>query len=243
MGCPLITVYLASPTSRQLCEAVKGMPVLLSYALAGKNGYVVSEYVPTFDRLLIDSGAFSEMNSGKKVDLAEYGEWARQFVGHADAIAGLDDISGDWRRSLENYRAFPEGFPTFHDTDPGDLLDELIPMARERGGWIGLGLKPPRKGKELWVRRACARIPADLHVHGWALRGYTHVRRLDSVDSTNWFRDAMELRGLRQTKHLTFGECLDIIIKRYQREKRVIIDESPGATVGGFGLFDRSMAD
>jgi len=28
--------------------------------------------------------------------------------GHADAVAGLDDIGGDWRRSLRNYDAFDQ---------------------------------------------------------------------------------------------------------------------------------------
>ena len=68
-------------------------------------------------------------------------------------------------------------------------------------------------------------MPDDLHVHGWALRAYTHIRRLDSVDSTNWWRDAMDLRTLPALAHLTYGECLEIIVKRYQRWHRVIRDD------------------
>jgi hypothetical protein len=217
-------VYLASPDNRLQAEAVAGMPVLLSFALAKGKVWMEREYVPTFDRVLIDSGAFSELNTGKKVDLGLYAEWSNRWVGHADAIAGLDDISGDWRRSLANYEAMPDGlgFPTFHDTDPPELLDDLIPIARERGGWIGLGLKPPRESKERWVRAACDRIPDGLHVHGWALRRYTHVRRLDSVDSNNWWKDAMKIRTQYLMDHLTYGECLEIMVKRYQRWQRVI---------------------
>lgn len=218
-------VYLASPDNRQLCEAAREMPVLLSFALAGKKPYIVREYAPAFRRVLIDSGAFSELNSGVKIDGEAYRDWAARWEGHADAVAGLDDISGDWRRSLKNYERFG-GFPTFHDTDPPELLADLLPIARERGGWIGLGLMPPRRGKECWVRDACARIPDDIHVHGWALREYTHVRRLDSVDSTNWWRDAMKLRINPETAHLTYGECLEIVVKRYQRWTRTIRDET-----------------
>jgi hypothetical protein len=87
-----------------------------------------------------------------------------------------------------------------------------------------LGLLPPRTGKEKWVRTVCDRIPDDLHVHGWALREYTHVRRLDSVDSTNWWRDAMAYR--KDYPWLTYGECLEIVVKRYQRWTRVIRDET-----------------
>jgi hypothetical protein len=164
------------------------------------------------------------LNSGKAISLNAYIDWSARWIGHADAIAGLDDIRGDWRRSLANYERFPGGFPTFHDSDPPELLDDLVLIARERGKWIGLGLIPPREGKEQWVRDACGRIPDDLHIHGWALRRYTHVRRLDSVDSSNWFRDSMKLRTIPMLAHLTYGECLEIIVKRYQRETRVIRD-------------------
>lgn len=216
-------VYLASPNTQQQAEHVAEMPVLLSFACYDPW---LDRYQASFRRILIDSGAFSELNSGKAVDGEAYRDWWQRWVGHADAIAGLDDISGDWRRSLANYEAYG-GFPTMHDTDPPELLDDLIPLARERGGWLGLGLKPPRQGKERWVRDACSRTPDDIHVHGWALRAYTHVRRLDSVDSTNWWRDAMALR--QQLPWLTYGECLRLIVLRYQRWKRVIVeaDESP----------------
>lgn len=214
-------VYLASPNTQQQAEHVDNMPVLLSYAIYSP---FMDGYQHTFSRILIDSGAYSEMNSGKQLDVQEYIDWSARWHGHADAIAGLDDISGDWRRSMENYKH--GGFPTFHDTDPPELLDELVPMARERGGWIGLGIKPPRQNKERWVRDTCDRIPNDLHVHGWALRAYTKVRRLDSVDSTNWWRDAMMYR--RDFPFLTYGECLDLVVKRYRRWERKIEDVEGG---------------
>lgn len=219
-----MTVYLASPNTQQQAEHAEGMPVLVSFAIYKPW---LDRYQGTFRRLLIDSGAFSEFTTGKPVDVGAYAEWAARWEGHADAVAGLDDISGDWKRSLANYEAFPIGFPTFHETDPPELLDELVAMAKERGGWIGLGLLPATrqagKGHE-WVREACARIPDGLHVHGWAMRAYTKIRRLDSVDSTNWWRDAMKLRTFADLMHLTYGECLEIVVKRYQRWDRVVAE-------------------
>jgi hypothetical protein len=221
-----MTVYLASPNTQQQAEHVADMPVLLSFACYDPW---LDRYQATFKRLLIDSGAFSEFTTGKPVDVAAYGDWAGRWVDHADAIAGLDDISGDWRRSLRNYEAFPAGFPTYHETDPHELLDDLIPLARERGRWIGLGMLPEtrgRKGGVDWLRDALDRIPADIHIHGWAMRAYTKFRRIDSVDSTNWWRDAMKLRTIPDLNHLTYGECLGIVIKRYQRwERRIEICE------------------
>ena len=215
-------VYLASPNTQQQAEHACGMPVLLSFACWSPW---MDRYQSTFDRILIDSGAYSELNSGAKIDGIAYRDWAQRWDGHADAIAGLDDISGDWRRSLKNYEAFG-GFPTMHDTDPPELLKDLIPIARDRGGWIGIGLKPPRHGKESWIRSVCDEIPEDIHIHGWALRSYTQIRRLDSVDSTNWWRDAMKLRTLADTSHLTYGECLEIVVKRYKRWGRQIVDRT-----------------
>jgi hypothetical protein len=215
-----VIIYLASPNTQQQAEHAADMPVLLSYACAKGCGWLDKGYQQSFKRILIDSGAYSEMNSGKKVDVVAYAEWVQRWNGHCDAWAGLDDISGDWRRSLANYAH--GGFPTFHDTDPPEFLDDLIPIARERGGWLGISVKPPREGKEDWVRATCDRIPDDLHVHGWAFRAYTNVRRLDSVDSTNWWRDAMDIR--QKLPWLTYGESLEIVVKRYKRETRTITE-------------------
>ena len=120
------------------------------------------------------------------------------------------------------------GFPTFHETDPPELLPELIAMAREcRWKWIGIGLIPQkREGKEQWLRETLSRIPADIHVHGWALRRYSHIRRIDSMDSTNWWRDGFKLRIMPELSHLTYAECLQIVVKRYTRETRTFAAES-----------------
>lgn len=223
-------IYLASPGNQQQAEHVIDMPVLLSFALYDP---FLDKYQHAFRRILIDSGAYSAFNSGQHVDLEKYADWAQRWAGHADAIAGLDDISGDWRRSLANYGAFHLGFPTIHDTDPPEILKDLVAIAADRGKWIGIGLKPPRQGKERFVRWACDNIPEDYHIHGWALRAYSHVRRIDSIDSTNWWRDAMKYR--RDLPFLTYGEALEIVVKRYQREARMFRDE-PQSDL--FGCFD-----
>lgn len=210
-------VYLASPNTQQQAEHAEDMPVLLSFACYSNW---LDRYQQSFGRILIDSGAYSVLNSGKSLSVEEYADWSARWNGHADAIAGLDDISGDWRRSLRNYERV--GFPTIHDTDPPELLDDLIAISRERGNWLGIGVKPPREGKESWIRSALDRVPDDIHVHGWAMRAYTHVRRLDSVDSTNWWRDAMMIT--RDMPWLTYGEALEIVVKRYKRWSRTIRD-------------------
>jgi len=202
--------YLSSPMNRLQAAAANGSPVLLSFASAGGSRWH-DEYLPSYDRVLLDSGAYSELTTGVRIDLDRYVDWVQKFP-WVDAWAGLDDITGDWHRSLQNYEK--GGFPTIHDTDPIALLNDLIPMARERGGWIGVGLKPPRERKEGVVRDLLDRMPHDLHVHGWALGRYAHLGRLDSVDSTNWFRDAWKLRTMPALHHLTEAETLEIVVKR-----------------------------
>lgn len=213
-----VTFYLSSPGSQMHTDWLTGMPVLLSFGIYPKW---VDDYLQSFDRILIDSGAFSEFNSGKKVDGIAYRDWQQRWseTAHVDAVAGLDDIAGDWRKSLKNYELYG-GFPTYHESDPPELLDTLIPLARERCGWIGVGLIPPRAGKWPWVRETMARMPADLHVHVWAGGEYTGHPRANSVDSTNWFRDAWAYRN--DLPFLTPAECVEIVVKRYRREKRKV---------------------
>lgn len=216
-------VYLSSPCTQQQAEHCCDMPVLLSFATWRPW---MTRYQASYSRILIDSGAYSEMTTGKAIDLQAYKDWSAQWDGHADAIAGLDDISGDWRRSLANYSAFEQGFPTIHDSDPPELLKDLVQLATERKQWLGIGLVPPRQSKENFVRWVLDNVPESLHVHGWALRLYSKYRRFDSFDSTNWFRDAFAITANRLTSHLTYGEALQIVIKRYQRESRSIPEEN-----------------
>ena len=219
-----LDIYLASPNNQLQANAVAGMDVLLSFASFDPW---LDKYQHSFGKLLIDSGAYSAHTIGAKIDVHQYTDWAQRWGDRTEAIAGLDDISGDWRLSMANYKHV--GFPTFHDTDPPELLDELIDLARQRGGWLGIGLKPPREGKEKFLRDTLEQIPHDIHVHGWALRAYRHLKGFHSMDSTNWWRDGLKYRT--QMNWLTYGECLDIVVKRYQRDHLILEEHKPQLTL------------
>jgi hypothetical protein len=175
-------------------------------------------YLHSFDRVLMDSGAFSAWNSGREIDVIAYRDWVQKFEPVIDAWAGLDSIEGDWKQSLKNYEH--GGFPTIHDTDPPELLDDLISLAEERGNWLGIGLLPPRQGKEKFIRSVLERVPKHIHIHGWALIAYRYLSRIDTFDSTDWFRSMMDLRP--KFPYLTPGECLEISIKKAERYSRII---------------------
>ena len=196
----------------------------------------MERYQQSWGKMILDSGAFSVFNSGKTIDLQGYADFAEQWVWRFENIAGLDDISGDWRQSLKNYEVV--GFPTFHNTDPPELLNDLIGLARERGGWIGLGIAPVNGSRTYashWVRDTLDRIPDDIHIHGWAMRAFLHLRRFNSVDSTNWFRDIQKVltTGI-PLPWLTPAEALEIIVKRYRREE-FCVSRAKDPQMGLFG--------
>jgi len=220
-------IYIGTPGNQLQASLVAGMPVLVSFAL---DAPWLRTYFPSFGELVLDSGAYSELTTGISVDIAEYVAWA-ESIPFKTAYAGLDDIQGDWKRSMRSYQQAPNSFPTFHDTDPPELLDELIPMAQERDGWLGIGLLPPRTCREAWLCETLKRIPSDIHVHGFALGAYTHLPRINSVDSTHAWREWQKYRAW--APWLTPAECLEIAVKKIERHQRIIAKPS-----GQKGLFD-----
>lgn len=211
-------VYLASPSNQLHADKCKNLPVLISYS---QYAPCLDRYIATYGKVLIDSGAFSVHTQKATVDIGEYREWSERFKPIAEAVAGLDDISGNWQQGLKNYEAVPWSFPTWHDSDPIELIPDLVALAQERKTWIAIGLKPPRQGKENIVRSFLERVPENIHIHGWALRAYMHIPGINSVDSTGWVREPLTL--MSKYPFLTYAECLEIIIKRYQRQRKAEI--------------------
>jgi hypothetical protein len=232
-------IYLASPRSQLhahvLSEAIPPARVLLSYS---ERQPCTDEYVPAFGPLLIDSGAYAAMTSGKPVDLRAYIDWQAKWAPQAEAVAGLDVIA-DPEASLRNYAAFPGGFPTYHLSDPPELLPDLLALCRERKHWLGLGMCGQRKHVEphveRWLRDALARVPDGVHVHLWAGVVYTFLRRIDSTDTTAWTKKVMDLGTDPKTAHLSTAERLEIAVKYYQRRSRMVHKSRLGE---GPGLFD-----
>lgn len=218
-------IFLGSPGNQMQAHMASGCRVLSSFVTWQKfKG--LSQFMPTFSEVLLDSGAFSEFTSkgAVKVELDEYVDWIDAHP-YKVAWAGLDDINGDHERSLRNYQR--GGFPTIHDKDPGGaFLDELVEISREQGGnWIGIGVTPTkqRHGMEAFIRDTIERIPDDLHIHGWALGLYTYLP-LGSIDSTNWWRDSFKI--LNAYPFLTTPEALEIVIKRITRVPRMAIEDN-----------------
>jgi len=223
----MTTTYLSSPSNQMTASYMARMPVLLSFALEARQTWL-QKYIPTFGRVMADSGAYSEMSSGKVVDLDEYGQWVEEARLTLDAAAALDDIRGDWRRSLRNWDSLPHTFPVLHDSDPPEyiaaVIERLGDPARARLRptdlqWCGIGLVPPRSNTQ-FALRMLGMIPPGVHVHLFALRKIASaalaVRGFDvSFDSTTWLLDAFAIG--KQLPWLTTAECVDLVVRRYQR--------------------------
>lgn len=216
------TFFLSSPNTQAQASLLEGWDTLISYGVAGGKAWV-REYMKSFRNILVDSGAYSVMNSGKVLDVDEYAAWAleAQADGNVVAVAALDDINGRSELTYANWMKYPWMFPTYHDSDPEDFLDVILSQGPK---WLGLGMVPPRVN-ESWLRSTLERIPQGIHVHGWALGSFSHLQRMDSADSTGWIFDVRKLKESALTRHLTTQEQLEIVVKRFKRRRYVGVSD------------------
>ena len=219
-------VYHASPGNQLHAEMMAGCHVLESFALHAQRAWMV-RYRPTFASMMLDSGAFSEMTSGKPVDLGAYVDFALAHRHGYDEIVNLDVISGDVSdrvaasmRNLQTMRdAGLDPLPVFHQGEPWSVLLELA-----AGGRVGLGFQRPIRGAEEWLDDVFGRLPSGTKVHGFAMAAEKFTRRypFHSVDSATWFHEwralmALSGQGSDVIHYLTAGEVLQLVIRKYER--------------------------
>jgi hypothetical protein len=159
-------------------------------------------YLPRFERHLehwamrdwvLDSGAFSAMNSGKAIALEQYIEDCHRLLRGPrppSEIFALDVI-GDHRASRRNtermWEAGIEAIPTYHHGSPPDEL-ECIARDYPKIALGGVARKSPRGSFKLDFARACfSRIwPARIHGFGYGLEEHILALPWHSVDATSW---------------------------------------------------------
>jgi hypothetical protein len=238
-------MYFAGPDKATLAEAVKGQRVLESFARIWTG---LDRYRKTYPSMMLDSGAFSEINSGVAIDINEYGAFAAKHQGDYDHVVNLDDISGDIERSSKNERHLRERWgldpmPVFHQGEPMSVLDEYCSRAKT----VGLGFKRPLTSRIVrhdWLSECFARIPSGQATHGFAMTGYMSSFPFASVDSTTWIREYMDIAFGRNgqvgtlAKFLTPGEVLEIVVKKWDRMPRCTSWDGPGRPSNQLALFD-----
>ena len=221
-------VYLASPTTQLHADCMAGQPVLESFAIAATKSWM-DRYRPTFSHVMLDSGAYSEMTSGKPVDLGAYVAFCQAHAAGYDEIVNLDVISGDvgervdaGQRNLQTMRdSGLDPMPVFHQGEPWSVLEDLAACGR-----VGLGLQRPMRGVEAFLDECFSRV-GKARVHGFALANARWTKRYPffSVDSATWVHEMNALcsvkgQGADVLACLTPAELLRMVVKKYERLPR-----------------------
>lgn len=219
-------IYLATPATQLQAECMAGMHVLESFALKATQPWMV-RYRPTFAGMMLDSGAFSEMTSGKPVDLGAYISFCQEHGAGYDAIINLDVISGDVTERVDAGKANlqrmldagVDAMPVFHQGEPWSVLAELAD-----GGRVGLGLQRPIRCAEEYLDGCFSRLSSRVRVHGFAMANEKYTGRYPfySVDSATWVHElralsALEGQGSDVLRYLTQAELLRLVVTKYRR--------------------------
>ena len=219
-------IYLATPGTQLHAEMMAGCDVLESFALKATAPWM-SRYRPTFRSLMLDSGAYSEMTTGKAVDLGAYIDFAVQHrAGYAE-IVNLDVISGDvaervdaGKANLQKMRdAGLDPLPVFHQGEPWSVLAELASC-----GKVGLGFQRPIKDADGFLGECFSRLDRGVRVHGFAMASerFTRIYPFASVDSATWIHELKALSAITGQasdvlQFLTQGELLKLVLLKYER--------------------------
>jgi hypothetical protein len=214
-------IYFAGVNQSHWCDAFAGHRVLESYADVRA---LMDRYRPTFASMALDSGAYTEMTTGKAIDLAQYVDFCQAHGKFYDFIASLDSITGGPDVNLSNWRTMRDAgidaVPTFHQGEPWSVLQDYCAGSAA----VGLGFQRPIQNGETWLGECFSLIPERVRVHGWAMTSYTHFP-FHSVDSRTWFFEVRALMGVEgqgasALDCLTPRELLEIVVKKYLRLPR-----------------------
>lgn len=197
---------------------MKGQLVLESFADIRP---LTDRYRGTWAGGMLDSGAFTEMNTGKPIDLSAYTDFCVEHGAFYDAIINLDDIRGNVDKSLANLAhlrdAGVDAMPVFHQGEPWSVLED---MAAE-SDYIGVGFQRPIQSAHQFLDGVWGRV-GDTKVHGFAMTAWMDSFPFYSVDSTTWLWEVKGLMGVRTPNgnpltYLTPAELVDIVLLKYQR--------------------------
>lgn len=211
-------IYFAAVNTNPLCESFHGERVLETFADVRP---LMDRHRPLFRSMALDSGAFSEMTTGKPIDLGAFVDFCLEHGAFYDFIASLDSITGGVEVNVKNWQHMISkgvaAIPTFHQGEPFSLLRDYCAAAP----MIGLGFQRPINDARSWLAECFALIPATVRVHGWGMTNYTDLP-FWSVDSRTWFfevRDLMQVKGqgALALSCLTPAELIEIVKKRYLR--------------------------
>lgn len=168
--------------------------MLLSYAYASKMDAAAFAPLSHVD-LVIDSGAFTALSSGKPINHDRYMEWLAAHR-HRVRFAFALDVIGDWRASARNYDTMTarlghlmQVVPTWHVGSPFPELDRLCRTT----DYVSIGGAVSRFRQQAVLMRQFVQAHKIARDHGTRLHGLgitstAALRKLPwgSVDSSSW---------------------------------------------------------
>lgn len=139
-------------------------------------------------RLLIDSGAFSAMTTGREVDRLAYAEYLERWAGCWDYAVTLDVI-GDPAATAGNTRWLHQrGIPVMPVHTLGNTVADFDAMVREHGyvciGGLGLLPLPARIRRCVMLQRRAAAAGGGVHLLGVGAVDSIRASRPYSADSS-----------------------------------------------------------
>lgn len=140
-----------------------------------------------------DSGAYSALTQGARIDLDQFGAWAQEYRDVFRWIASLD-VLGNPQASWANYQALRAAgvgdvVPTIHLHTPPAEMDRYVADGATLIGLGAVSVAPKDDAALRWLV-ACFRHARDHHphvrFHGWGIAVMRYLRALPfwSVDSS-----------------------------------------------------------
>lgn len=166
---------------------------LITYA-----SYKKHVWQPWWKSLFIDSGAFSVHNSGKTIDIEKYIDYIFQWKEMKKPIVYASlDVIGDAKAGMKNYKKMLarglEPIPTYHYSEPLEVLLELSSITSYIGLGATVGLSTPRR--KLFFDKIFSLYPDPTKIgfHGFGITAPPLIKAYPwaSIDSTMAMKWAM----------------------------------------------------
>ena len=217
-------VYFAGVDKNLLEAEFAGANILFSFASL-RRSHRASIPTGRFSSVMLDSGAFSALRSGKAIDVLEYCEFIERNWDEIDLYVNLDVI-GDAEASTANLRLMESRglspMPVFHYSEDFDLLRRM----RDRYPLVGLGGMVPRSRHPMfeWLSIIFGKLPHKYHGFGIGDTSLISTFPFHSIDNTTWKRivqqPALKTKtnsGVNWAHYLTRKELFTISRNFYER--------------------------
>lgn len=184
----MTTLYLAygSAAHETLSKHAGDGPVSLLVAYPELQNFLKRRHEYNVERWVMDSGAFTVMNSGGTIDVNDYAQACLAVQGDAAEIFGLDVIGdhvGTRKNNEHLWNMGIDAIPAFHMGEPWSALDAMKDRPKIALG----GIARKGSGRELWIKQCFARVwPKKIHGFGLTARAMMALAPFHSVDSASW---------------------------------------------------------